>query len=280
MPNLKQLKEQYADSQSLELVTEALGEVSALELKDTRESIQHTSLFFQEITQVYNAVQLMAEKKRMLQNITSQKNGKTVSLLLTSNSQFHGGLDTELTKFYVNNSSKYPTDRIVIGNSGINYLKSVKYNTPFESIVFAKDKPSSEELSEVVKKIHSYSRVLVYHSKFVSVLSQQPSISDLSALEVKGDSTKAIDYILEPELEKMLLFFEGQILQSLIESLFQDGELAKTAARMVAMDSAQLAAERIIEQERAQLLRVKKSIQNIRILETYSQVRNLGRRPG
>lgn len=279
MPNTKQLKEEVDASQSLELVTEALGEVSALELKGTRDSIQHTSTFFGEITAVYKAVQLMAEKKRLLANLASQKNGKTVSILLTSNSQFHGGLDTELTDFFAGGTKKYPTDRIVIGHSGINYLSSSGYKLPFESVVFSKDIPSSAEITDLVKRTHDYSRILVYHSKFVTVLNQQPEVSDLSNMEVKpDDKTQTIDYILEPELEKMLLFFEGQILQSLIESLFLDGELAKTAARMVAMDQAQLAAEKIVEREKAQLLKVKKNIQNIRILETYTQVRSLGER--
>ena len=276
MSNITTLKQNISESDSLKLVIDALGEVATMKLKATRKSIQQNTVFFDEIGAVYRAVQIMAEKRRLLLHEASPKNGRNISLLITSNAAFHGGLDSELTSYFIQAVGKYSTDIVVIGRSGEKYLRALGFTHPYQTIIFDGDFPKTQEILDLTSNIKDYSKILVYHSKFVTVLDQQVEVSDLSAT-AEGDNKDApqINYLIEPELPKMLSFFEGQILSSLLESVFLESELAKTAARMVSMDTAGLHAEKILDQEKQVLLRARKNLQNIRILETFVQIKNI-----
>jgi ATP synthase F1 gamma subunit len=278
MPSIRQLNQDLAVTQSLLLITESLGEVAAIKFKSTHSRIEHNTAYFQEVAQVYQAIEMIAAHQRLKRkNKTAEPNhDRTVSILVTSNYQFYGDLDNQLTHYFVVNTSKYPTDRIVIGKTGQEVLEVMKYAQKYDRALFHSDAPKQTELAELVSKIRSYGKVLVYHSKFVTVLDQDVSISQLGAETGKAKNVASnIDYILEPELGKMLDFFENQIMASRLDALFLQAQLARTAARMIGMDQAQMNAEKQISKGKGTISKEKKKIQNRRILETYTELKAL-----
>lgn len=276
MQTIKQLNAEIEDSESIKLVTQALGEIATLQLKSTRDLVLHTTSFFIEIELVYHMIKLVAERRRMLESHMTQKIGKTICILISSNYHFNGNIDYEICQSFIKTTQNHPTDCIIVGKFAQEYFRDAGYNRPYQSMLFAADFPTADEIKQLVDKTHAYQKVLVYHSKFVSVLHQGIQISDISQSDaVLEASSTPIDYILEPELDKMLDFFESQIKISLLQAIFLESELSRTAARMIAMHDAETNAEKIIKEEQRELYKANRSIKNIQILETYAGVRNL-----
>ncbi|KKQ66711.1 MAG: ATP synthase gamma chain [Candidatus Daviesbacteria bacterium GW2011_GWA2_38_24] len=273
MSTIQNLKSQIEDTEAIKLVAQALEEISAVQIRATRDLVKQNIAFFGEITNVYHAVKVVALRHKLLGEKTPllEKNGKTISVLLTSNEHFYGGLDQELTQLFVEKTTTYPTDRLVIGKYGTNYLKNTAFPEPFDPIIIGKDFPTPEELKQIVDKTYPYSKVLFYHSKFVTVLKQENEISDISGANVEQQAGSGeFDYILEPDIDKMLYFFENQILTLLFKAIFLESRLSRTSARMVSMYSAENNADNVLRHQRLQLSKTLRSIQNKAILESFS----------
>lgn len=272
MASVKLLTADIQESQSIKLISAALGEIATMKLKKIRDEVQTNVDYFKQISDIYRAVKIIALKIRHETLHPFKKNGKTISVLLTSNYHLYGGLDTELTRFYIVNTVKFPTDRLVVGKVGAGILTGMRFAHSFDTLFLQTDNPGQAESTELLGKIRSFSRILFYHSQLVTILKQTPAVSDISTEETTLESTvKAaqIDYLLEPEVDRMLNFFETQILGSLINSIFLEAEVARTAARMISMDKAQENADSIIKKQKGDLLRARRSIINQKILETY-----------
>lgn len=275
---INELKLNLEQSDSIKLVTQALGELAAMELKATRGEVLQNTNFFNEIATVYKHVKAVSNKHQLLNkktSIVSQKNGKTVAVLLTSNQGFFGGLDNKLTETYIQTTKQFPTDRVVVGKFAHNLLEVNKYGETYEQIIFFKDMPTPQEIKELVTKTIDYSKVLIFHPKFITPLHQDIEISDISQSQDAEIIESKLDYIVEPEIEKMLLFFEGQLLTSLFKAIFLQAQLSRTAARMISMYEAELNIEKQIVKEKRELNLAKQTRQNILILETYSGIRHL-----
>jgi len=279
MPGTSQIKQDLEGNKALLLITESLGEVAAIKFKSIHKQIEQNSAFFDEIAKVYQAVRLVASKQRAKTKKSEDpavvaRGEKTVSVLLTSNFQFYGGLDNQLIKYFIINTSKYETDKIVVGSTGADYFKSVHYPFKYQPMIFHKDLLKPLELQQLVSLITCYKKILIYYSKYVTVLNQQAAFEELRSTEVAVPANIAlIDYILEPELDKMLIFFETQILASRLDSLFLQAQLSRITARMVGMDQAELNAENLISREKVELLKQNRNVQSQRMLETYTDVK-------
>lgn len=270
MQNLKQLKEEILEIETLKNISSALGEVATLKLRRNRQRIQKNIDFFREISNVYQQIKTAAQRSKKELN-RAPKNGRTISVLLCSNYKFYGGLDRENVSFFVFNTAKYRTDRLVIGKVGAERLLAIKYPEKFSRILFKKDIPTDSEFKLLKDFINPYSRILFFHSKFITVMDQQPVVTDISPQEVAlKNSSLSIDFMLEPEVDKMLSFFENQILGLLIDSIFLESEIARTASRMIAMDQAQLNADKLIKNENIQMLKLEKLNENRKIIETFA----------
>lgn len=270
MPNLKQLKIKLEDSQSLKLITGSLSEVAAIQFKATRSRILHNQIFFTEVNKVYRLLKVASAKRRRLQHLPTPKNGRTVSLLMTSNYQLYGGIDAEVTAYFVKSIKDYPTDKWVIGSTGIDLYSVTTQDQAFKRVIFQRDLPTPNEIKAVVDGINPYSRILIYYPRFITVLEQSPQVFDFSQSQAENEAlTSPFNYILEPELDKMLEFFEKQILGSSLQSILLQTQLSRTAARMIRMDQAEIKAEAVIKRERLDLTRTRKKLQNLRILENF-----------
>lgn len=272
MSTVKQITDQLEDSSSLKMVAEAYTEIAALKLEKIRAGIEKNRLFFQEITEVYHVVNIEAVKRKI--QIRPKKG--TVSILITSNHHFYGGLEKDLVKFFIANTAKFQTDKIVIGTTAQEFLKALNYFQPYQQAVLKEDLPTAEEIRSLVSKIISYEQIMVYYSRMHSVLTQEPHVVDIvqkpHEYYLKSKAQK-INYIFEPELDMILKFFETQVTLLLIEQTFLEAELARAAARLTSMDQAQLAANETIGKQKKELAMAKRSIDNIHLLESVATMK-------
>lgn len=280
MQSLNQLKDNIRTIESIKLITEAFGDIATFKIKATRKSKEHNIGYFQEIHRLYTIVKAIAQQSRQpgqKHKPTAQRKDRVICVLLSANSHFYGNLDYELTRFFINNTLKLDCDRIVIGQFANEFLKAMSYPHPFENIIFKKDSPSLDELVKLSREVFTYQRILVYHTKFVTILNQVPFISDISPANLETKEIKLpFHYIAEPEIDKILDFFDSQMAFLMFEAIFLEIDYSRLAARMISMNQAQENADKLLRVEQKQLLKFRKQKANLEILETYAGMINKG----
>ncbi len=272
MANQQQIQQALDEGESLKMITQAYSEIAAVKLRQIRTGIERTRVFFEEVSKVFRAVEVAAAQQKV--NPKLQKKD-TVSILLTSNHRFYGNLEEKLIRYFILNTTKFKTDRIIVGKTALEFLQAMKYAYRYTSVVFRDDNPSPSESDQLVGQITGYEQILVYYPRMESTLVQEPHVVDLLQQPPKHylqSKVRSFDYIFEPELEKILKFFDQQIISVLLEQTFLEADLARTAARLVSMDEAQAKAEDFIKDQRKLLFRVKMSADNMHLLETLATV--------
>lgn len=267
---LKQIRQQLDEAESLQLITHALSDLSSMRLKKIRDGVERNAFFFNEISKVYHMVKRVA----FLRKVTVPKNGKTLSIVITSNFRFYGNLNSNLLKYFLEQTKTMNTDILVIGTTGIDYLKGINFNHPIQPIVLKKDIPSDEELKALVNVVKDYSQVFVFHSQFKTVLTQIPSVKDITQTSdissQLSDKSDDLDFIFEPEIEKTLAFFDSQLTTLLLEETFLESELARVAARLITTSQAEKASEELIEARKKLFANARRTNTNTKLLESLS----------
>lgn len=273
MPTISQINETIQFGESFKLLSESLSEIASLKLKKIKKDTQRNIAFYNEISQIYHTLKVQAAKS----NLSSQtKNKKTISILLTSNFRFYGNLNNNLARYFTQNSSRYAGNLMVVGSTGVSFLKSLGTKVSFDQYIFKQDEPDDEDLKTFMGKILPYSRAIVYYAKFKTVLNQIPSFKDITASSLPQEKVKMqVGYIFEPELSSMLTFFGDQITTLLFEGVLLETHLARLAARLISTSQAQDNAEEFIKGERQKLSVATRSVTNRGILEAYGALLSL-----
>lgn len=271
MQNINQTKDQIKTLESLKQIVEALGDIATNKIKETRNQVKQNISFFKEITGIYLTLKKLGNQVRGLrQRVT---NNKTILILVTSNTKFYGNLDSELVHFYIENTKKLTADRLIIGQEGIELLKATNFNIPYDKYILKKDIPDFEELKVLNNKVFEYEKILVFHTKFITVLNQIPTVTSIGANTINEKAPELpLNFIVEPELQEMIDFFESQILISLFQAIFFEVDIAHTAARMISMNQAEDSANKILKKEHRNLLDIRKSKINLEIIENYTSL--------
>lgn len=265
---VKEINESLQEGEALKTIAVAYTEIASLRLKKIRQQVVNTRAFFVEILNIYAMLRHIVLQKRPI--IPSQ--AKTASIILTSNNRFYGHIESELIKFFLDQTPD-KGDIIVVGRGGKEAFSGLQL--PFTAVIFKEDVPERQELAELVERIRNYQAVLVYFARFQTVLNQVPVVVDITQSQAKAVSmSEKIEeaYIFEPEVPKILDFFDNQLKQVLIEQTFLETELARTSSKLISMDQAQNNADEFIEQQNKLLVQARRSILNTQILETVTSM--------
>jgi len=60
MANLRDIKQQIDSTETIRMLTQALGDIATAKLKETRGSMQHTVDYFQQVSVLYRTVKSIA----------------------------------------------------------------------------------------------------------------------------------------------------------------------------------------------------------------------------
>lgn len=264
---IRQIEQLIEEGNSLKFIAQAYSEIANLKIKKIRTEVERNRLFFNEISQIFGIVKSFAS----LKNIVLKKPKNMISLLLTSNHGFYGKINFSLIENYIQSTRNLPTDRIIIGRVASEYFKTTKIFTGYKELILKDDMPTAYELSSIISSIRDYQQVLVCYAQLKTLLVQEPQVKDITAISsgIKSMSKKNIRFIFEPEISKILSFFDNQILTLLLEVLFLESELSRTASRFISMDMAEQEANKFIKEYERMKKITQISLDNIEILENF-----------
>lgn len=263
------------EGESLKSIAQAYSEIANLKIKRLRGEVERNRIFFDEILKVYGLVRTLAIK----QKIAVVKPKKSLCILLTSNYRFYGNINSSLVNYFTGSTRELKDiDRIVLGKEGVNFFKTAKVLPDYKEIILKSDMPTNEELLGLAKISSDYNQVLVFHSKLKSLLNQRATFTDVTAasLYLKGLDSRnkeaAIRFIFEPELSKILAFFNNQVLTLLLEQTFLESELSRTASRFISMDQAETNADTLIKKFQTLKAYDERNTINNTVLENFASM--------
>jgi len=274
MSEIREQKERIAAIRSVKYITSTFRDISATELVHFRERFEQNAQFRSEMRELYTVVWKIAASSGNAHLLDTQKK-KPVFIAYTTNHHFYGSLNADVLKKFIASTSD-ADECIVIGETGRNLWNARgARRKSVEFVTFKDDMPNKIETKDFLKKVLEYPYVYVYYPRFVSVFTQQADVIDITfrpGAEVEREEAKSkqlfIEYILEPELKDMLLFFNEQIRHVLFEQILLETQLSRVAARLVKMDAADHNAEELLGQEGRYLRRAQGSASGRRMLET------------
>lgn len=269
--DIKKLQNQQEEGEALRELASAYGEIASNKIKQIRTQVEENRTFFEEISYVYYLVQTVAKQRK----IALKKPKERICILITSNYRFYGNLNNELINFFIVDTSKYNTDRLIIGQTAVDYLKGINYFHNFQKVILTTDIPTPVELQNMASLIKEYKEVLVFYSESKSLLVQVPKIKNLNGtkeeqLSKEKDFNLQTNFIVEPDIDKMLDFFESQIAILILQQMFLESQLARTASRLISMDQAQIEAKKYIQKANRDLSLSKRALNGNRILESIA----------
>lgn len=260
-------------TKSLKMLTGSYNEIAAIKLNRIRKNIERNIEFAKELGQLTALVKKEAARRQLKEIMANHRLG-TAYLIITSNDRFYGSLERSVLRYFQSSmeklslsSSPPPKLIMVVGKTGLSYLQAHQFNYPISKMILKHDLPNQAELQTLSQYLTVYQNVLVYHSEFRTVLSQIPTISDVS-LNVQQNLEKVtIHHIFEPEIKEILQFFDSQITSLLIEQTFLEAEIARTSSRLVTMDQAERKSDEALKRQEQILTVVKRVANNSKMLE-------------
>lgn len=230
---------------------EIYGEIASVRMMKIRGFVLKNRDFLTSITDIFkNALASYAAKvisaakeaaiKKGSRITLLAHNGKTVSVFISANTGFYGDVIQNTFKKFIKDIRHDDVEVTIIGKIGLSLFLEYEPKRPYTYFNLPDYGIDKKRLSEAIKHLVQYEEIRVYHGKYVSVVTQKPDVFSISAgTEVSEEIGKPkVNFIFEPSVEKILIFFETEIFASLFDQSIRESQLAKYASRIMAMDEA------------------------------------------
>tara|TARA_B100000745_G_scaffold299469_1_gene250365 strand:- start:640 stop:1479 length:840 start_codon:yes stop_codon:yes gene_type:complete len=275
MSAINELREELARTETAQFVTTMLRDISATRLQSIRAAYEANERYFLELHGLMHLIHTYSAKKGI--PLPPAEKGK-VYVALTSNRRFYGTLNVDVMQALYEAKQKDPeASCVVIGQTG----KQIIARTPkFAGMkpsyhAFAKDEPTPEEIVQMVEKLKQHAEVFVVHPTYVNAFEQKGKTTDLTHVpHTKAEEAKTFEYLIEPDIPRMLDFFKTQIRLVLFDRVVLETRLALTGARLMKMQRARERAEEMLISERRLIHKEVRTMQSMRLLETFTGYNN------
>ncbi|OGM58816.1 hypothetical protein A2955_03430 [Candidatus Woesebacteria bacterium RIFCSPLOWO2_01_FULL_37_19] len=283
MYSRKEFTENINAATSIKSITTIYQEIASLRMNQLKDKVARTSAFLDGVAEIYNHAksayidiiksQTVKKDKAYKELKFIKRNGKTVLVFLSANEHLYGELILNVWDKFREDKRQTGLDGVVVGTFG-KYL--VKNESGLDDNVkyfdLDDDKPGQDQINKILDYISKYEQIFVYYGRLITVLNQSPTkeqISGGATLEQKVASKK---YLFEPSPQKILEFFETEIISALFNQKVFDHQLSRFASRMVAMDQATENANEIIKKLDRQYKTIKRRVLNKKQQDVFSGI--------
>lgn len=252
MVNLKDIVNEIEELFNMRYLVDAYEEIASMRMRRIRSSVLVHRAFAQELSEIYQEltdsyrkeiIKLISDKdkKNKSNSLSVRKhNGKVGTVFLSANSGLFGDILRKTYTAWIQHVDTRQSEPIIVGSYG---KKMFEQNFPERAFVYLpllEGEKNLESLKKVAETFMQYDNLTIFYAQFISMGEQHVAVMDMLDQEKNTNkgSQQAMHYIFEPSLEKILEFFEKQIFGTILNQTFTESELARYAARMVALDTA------------------------------------------
>ncbi len=248
----RKIQEEINDLVSLNSLVTAYQEVAALRMQGIRGDVLSQRVFANELSRLYAEIKdiYRQEIKKLLNrehidnpSLLFRKNGKTLYILLSANTGFYGDIIQKTFNQFVKDTQKRQNiDVAVVGEVGNDMLLQIGFKKQFTYFDVPDQKIDSPQYAKLLEFLLSYERVLIYHGLFKSLITQEAVVTGLDEPQTEEETVEDIHvkvkWLVDPNLNKVLTFFENEMLSNVFLYTFDESQMAKLASRIFALEDA------------------------------------------
>lgn len=283
MYSQKEFKENLGAASSIKDITTIYQEIASLRMNQLKESVSKTREFLDGVADIYHLaktaylgiLEAQTARKKIDYNQLKfiKRNGKSVLVFLSANEHLYGDLILNVWEKFKVDKKETNNDGVVVGTFGKYLIKNEKeLDKNVEYFDLDDDKPSGGQINKILEYVSKYEQIFVYYGKLITVLNQSPTKEQISGGASLQQKVKGKKYLFEPSPQKIMEFFETEIIYALFNQKIFDHQLARFASRMVAMDQATENASEIIEKLEKEYKTLKKRVMNKKQLGIFAGI--------
>lgn len=252
MVGKKQILEEIEYSLSLKTIVESYQEIAATRMQRIRSSVLSSRDFlvgintiFQQVKSSYKKDMEMLMKEKKIKDPAKlsfiNRNGKTLFVFIAANTGLYGDIIRRTFEVFARELKKVSlpkTDVAIIGRLGIKLFQEEFPKKPFQFFDLSDNRIDRNGIKKISSHLVLYEKVIVFYEQFQNIITSSPIATSVSGdmLPWEKPDSEEIKYIFEPSLEKVMEFFEKEIILAIFEQIVYESLLAKFSSRMVAME--------------------------------------------
>jgi len=263
-----QIRQQIEYLEIFKNLAQSFQEIASQRMMKIREGTLSSREYLDEVYKIFNTVRNAYKKE--LDNLIKKgrggitflpHNGRSVDVYLSANTGLYGSILKETLDELLADYQTSNAEVTVVGRFGAKLFSSLEPDAAFTYFDFPEFGSDGALILDIIKHIVQYESVKVFYPKFENIVTQTAGILSITSgvdpdISTLSDEEKT-PYIFEPELEKILMFFEAEIFASIFNQAIQENHLAKSASRVMAMDRSSQNSINQIKEFRLRMLRVK-----------------------
>ncbi len=253
-------------TRTFRLIAQAYEEIAVMKMRKVRGSVLKTREYLVKLSDVFFDVKKAHKRyqelmKKMKANSVKKAPATiikikqtpvkikkpTVSVFLSANTSLYGDLIARIFRLFLEKSQKDNSDIIIIGRVGRRLYDESEHKKKYLYFELPDENITLESLKPVIYHLVEYQSILVYYGKFENMINQSASVSNVSGDQPYSTSPEekdnkkslGLNFLFEPSLETILLFFEDLIASSLFRQTVHETQLARLASRVMSMEQAQ-----------------------------------------
>lgn len=250
MQNRRQLEEDIEAMKTLKLLVQEYEQIAVTRMQKVRDKVINGRFFLDGLNYVFGDVKAgyRQELERLLQRnkkvgheilTTLNKNGKSVSVLISANTTLYGLILKKVFDLFLEYVEK-ETDVIIVGKIGKKLFEKARPDRPFSYFEIPDVSTNTGNLKDLLSALINYQKVEIFYGKFYNVMNQMPTASNISGGQIFGAQTREEKYQIafEPDIENVFQFFETQVFNNMFYQIAQEAELARHGSRIGKMEEA------------------------------------------
>ena len=276
MAGLRDIRRRINSVSSMWQITKAMKMVAASKLRKSRERVEASRPYAEQMRNVL--ARLVQSETGGNNPLLEKRPVKNIAyVVVTSDNGLCGGFNANLVRAARKKAEETKdagVEFITVGRKGYEYFsrQDIKLVSRFADLGDVPNYDTANRIAQdIIKRYESgeVDQVNILYSKFISMLTQQPTMLQLLPVEPSGEKLSG-QYLFEPEPAEMLKkllpnYLDSEILSTLLES--KAGEMA---SKMMAMDSATRNAKKMIDKLTMDMNRARQSAITTEITEIVS----------
>ena len=253
MARVREIRRRIRSVSNMQQITNAMKMIAAAKLRKAQDRVIASRPYAQQIKDVLaRLAQVQADEPHPL--LVKREVKKTGYVLITADTGLCGGYNANLirlTRSIVEEKAEKDVALITVGRKGNDYFarRRVEILSRFIGLGDNPDFNLARKIASEIIGLYTsgeLDEVYLIYSKFVSVLTQQPTVVKLLPIEPSAEKAKG-EYIFEPSPAQLLEQLLPSYIESLVFSALLESKASEMGARMTAMDSATENAKEMIE---------------------------------
>jgi len=258
MPSHEQTYQEITLLETFEQILQAYQNKYLRDLTQTRMRVLKTRRYIDGLTEVFRELKTLHEYQLALdgkpenetdaQTVTQtatpgSKNGRSLAVLVTGTQLFTGEINLKIFDQFIDHVQHRPTDILILGQIGRDLYQQRRLTHVYQYLDLPEKYLQENDLKTLISYLRPYSNIDIFFGKYLNLTQQSPTASNVTG-QIKVDLTdpsqiKSLTlYIFEPELDKILDFFEQQIFTSLVKQTVNESYLAQIGSRIFLLEEA------------------------------------------